>query len=217
MKTVRNFGVVDVDFNVVRWEYVDGKQKVIWSDPAYVKWRNMIERCYGPPMKGRKNRYHGVKVDDRWRNFSAFYSWFYLYSSDRRDVLDKDLIGGGTVYGPDACCLIPNNLNTFLSRSEYRGILPGVSRVGNGFEGVIQKDGIATRLTGKVYTEYDAHRAWIAAKLEHLQELMEDYKENRDKVDPRVEEALSKVASEMVYCLANHTPYYGFSQKQEFV
>ncbi|QQG33525.1 hypothetical protein [Pectobacterium phage PcCB7V] len=27
MKTVRNFGVVDVDFDVVKWEYVDGKQK----------------------------------------------------------------------------------------------------------------------------------------------------------------------------------------------
>ncbi|ATS93608.1 hypothetical protein P1A145kb_p208 [Pectobacterium phage DU_PP_I] len=217
MKTVRNFGVVDVDFDVVKWEYVNGKQKVIWTHPAYVKWKNMIERCYGPPMKGRKNRYAGVRVEERWRSFSAFCSWFDLYYSDGYDVLDKDLIGDGTVYGPDTCCLIPNKLNTFLSRSEYRGILPGVSKKDDGFEGTIQKDGVTTRLTGKVYTEYDAHRPWIAAKLDHLQELMVAYKANRGKADPRVEEAVSKIASEMVDCLTNYTPYYGLSQKQEAV
>lgn len=213
MKSVRNFGIVDVDHPVIKWVYIDGKQVITWKDPAYVKWKNMIERCYGPTMKGRASRYVGVTVDDRWRSLSSFSAWFDSQHTKGCDVLDKDLLGSGNLYGPDTCCFIPNKLNTFLSKTEDRGRLPGVSlRKGGGFEGVVQRDGVAIRVCRKAETELEAHLAWIEAKIDHLHDLASDYQRFAEKVNPRVEDALSDIMSEMMGCLIHKRPYLGFSQ-----
>jgi hypothetical protein len=45
-KLVYGVGVNDANYNVNKYEIIDGKQKLIWACPFYIKWRDMLKRCY---------------------------------------------------------------------------------------------------------------------------------------------------------------------------
>ena len=55
-KLVFNWGVVDVDYEVTTVSKINGKRKITWRCPYYVKWSNMIKRV--------KSDYIAVSVCD---------------------------------------------------------------------------------------------------------------------------------------------------------
>ncbi|CAM0054035.1 HNH endonuclease [Vibrio phage D478] len=82
----------------------------------YKIWMNMLKRCYCKSYQKSKPSYAGVTVCDEWLTFSNFKKWI-----DKQDwhgkQLDKDIVEpGNKVYRPDACCFIPQSLNSILNK-----------------------------------------------------------------------------------------------------
>lgn len=83
---------------------------------SYKAWSNMLDRCLNPKNKsfsGYGGR--GVKVCDRWNprkggSYVNFVEDMGLPPSSSYS-LDKDKLGGigGTLYGPDTCCWMPQS------------------------------------------------------------------------------------------------------------
>lgn len=91
-----------------------GKYNSSNSPIAWAKWGNMFERCYCPKYQSERPSYIGVSIDERWYNFQEFAKWFYNQPFFVKGWhLDKDLlVKGNRVYGPDTCCLVPNEVNS---------------------------------------------------------------------------------------------------------
>ncbi len=87
----------------------------------YVKWANMMQRCYSEEVHKNKSYYIPCTADIEWLNFSNYREWHKKNSmGDRKVDLDKDvLIPGNTVYGSETCTLIPHFTNTIF---ESRGL-----------------------------------------------------------------------------------------------
>lgn len=93
-----------------------GNAKCDISDPAYVKWMNMLHRCYSPAEHEAKPYYKDKTVCEEWHNFANFKWWFeHNHITGKQFDLDKDLlIQGNTVYSPEACALISHYTNTIF-------------------------------------------------------------------------------------------------------
>lgn len=89
------------------------------SRVAWHKWGNMLERCYCPKYLTRKPSYVGCSVDTYWLNFQNFARWFNDQPFFERGWhLDKDLIiKGNRVYRPEACSLVPSEVNMLTVNS----------------------------------------------------------------------------------------------------
>ena len=97
---VQGVGVNDADYTVC----IKRNNKIIWRCPFYIKWRNMIERCYSPLWHKRYPSYIGCSVCPEWRYFSKFRFWMSTQKWKGME-LDKDiLVKGNRVYSPDTCC-----------------------------------------------------------------------------------------------------------------
>lgn len=118
-KLLCGVGVNDADY--LTQPVVDSKRM---RCPAYQSWSSMIKRCYANP-NGKKNRnYEGVTVCHEWLSFMEFRSWWVKNNVDGY-ALDKDLISNGTIYSPDTCVYVPQDINNFTidcrsSRGEYK-------------------------------------------------------------------------------------------------
>lgn len=143
MKLVYGVGVNDADYPVQ--PCVNGKQVMCQS---YRAWANMLKRCYSE--RHRYQAYIGVTVCDEWLSFMSFRKWWLEHHVDGFQ-LDKDMIGGGMMYSPDACIYVPQWINSFtLDSGSARGDLPiGVSY-------------------HKLYFKYQSHCSNPFGKLEHL-------------------------------------------------
>lgn len=109
----------------------------------YESWCNMLRRCYSEEEKKKYPRYQGVHCCDEWLLYENFYEWLHSQENFEKWLIgdkwaiDKDiLVKGNNIYSPDACCLVPSNVNgLFLKHNATRGVLPiGVSVHGNGFQ-----------------------------------------------------------------------------------
>lgn len=108
----------------------------------YDAWKQMLRRCFSNKEKERIPAYKVVTCCDEWLLYENFYAWlhsqpnFDKWANSTRWALDKDiLMKGNKTYSPDACCLIPQNVNClFLKREAERGDYPiGVSYRNDGF------------------------------------------------------------------------------------
>lgn len=104
-----------------------GSDDVGCKSEAYLKWHDMMSRCYNEKFLERQPQYRECTVCKEWQNFQNFKVWYeeHKYGDVVLD-LDKDiLIKGNMVYSSDTCCLVPHNLNTlFLAGQKNRGDLP---------------------------------------------------------------------------------------------
>lgn len=116
----------------------EGKYKT-WENgrktSAYVKWHNMLERCYDYKKQLKCPKYIGCHVYKPWLNFQNYAQWHYLnyYKLEYEEVhLDKDiLVKGNQLYSPKTCCFVPKTINLLFSMN-YQGNLPiGVSKFDN--------------------------------------------------------------------------------------
>ena len=104
-KPLYGIGVLDVD-------YALNNDKI--TNLAYKHWHNIFLRCYSKSYQERNPNYIGCTIDERWHKFSAFKEWFVENYRDGY-VIDKDLlVCGNKVYSPDACCVIPQEINCLI-------------------------------------------------------------------------------------------------------
>lgn len=98
--------------------------------PIYLKWKNMIMRCYHKPFQNKNPSYIGCFVSENWKTFSNFRSWFIEHSNmDTSLLVDKDLLSvGNKVYCESKCLLVSSMVNMFISGNGNDGeYLLGVS------------------------------------------------------------------------------------------
>lgn len=116
---------------------VDGEQS-----KEYSIWRSIIGRCFYEKAKNKQPTYKDVTCCDEWLLYDNFYEWlhsqpnFDKWYKGERWAVDKDIfIKKNKVYSPEACCLVPQNINClFLKREAERGKYPiGVSCKNRGF------------------------------------------------------------------------------------
>lgn len=175
IKLIEGVGVNDVDYRVQVKEgiYVDGKpkQRLIWVCPFYVKWRDMLRRCYSDKYHINLPTYIGCSVSDEWLSLSTFKSWMETQDWEGKH-LDKDILfPSNKVYGPSNCVFVDTKVNTFLTDcAAARGEWP----IGVYFNKRDSKFLARCRsvVTGKQQhlgyfdTPEEAHQAWLSFKLE---------------------------------------------------
>ena len=107
-----------------------GSEDVDCKSEAYIKWHDMMNRCYNEKFLERNLQYRGCTGCEEWYNFCNFKVWYesHKYGDEVLD-LDKDILfKGNTVYSPETCCLVPHEINTlFVNCKKNRGDLPGRS------------------------------------------------------------------------------------------
>lgn len=154
--------------------------------PAYSAWTNMLSRCYDKNYIDPELYENSVVISD-WHNFQVFAEWYtselnYVGWEGRINT-DKDVIGNGTIYSPDTCCLVPSKVNTSITKSSGGKYLQGVLKSGENFR-VIPGHDISNL---KFKTELDAHIAFVESKSKKVIEIANEYK---DKIKPIVYETL---------------------------
>lgn len=115
-KKVYKVGLLDADFQIRKWS----GNEVVWTDPYYQRWVNMLARCYSKYQKKYTPSYKSCEVCDEWLVFSNFKSWMEKQDWHEKE-LDKDLFGCGKFYSPDTCCFVTKRLNLLLA-SYPRGV-----------------------------------------------------------------------------------------------
>lgn len=165
-KLVFGIGLNDADYFI---RPRDGEKQPICQ--FYLKWYNMMQRCYGNKYQAKYPTYIGCKVCDEWLTFSKFKAWMEKQDWQSKE-LDKDLlVKGNKVYSPDTCVFVDGATNRFtLDGGATRGEWPlGVcfdkergrflSLCNNPFTGKQEN-------LGRFTCQDQAHQAWKKRKHE---------------------------------------------------
>ena len=192
-KLVQDVGINDADYIVAIKEtigYENGKQKqkLVWICPFYKKWESMLKRCYSTKYQENYPTYEGCSVCEDWLVFSNFKHWMENQDWEGKE-LDKDLlIMGNKVYSPQVCVFVDQKINSFIiepraSRGEY---MIGVywHKEKKRFRAQCRDGSGKNKHLGYFDTELEAHKAWLAFKLEQAKILA------AEQTDPRVAKAL---------------------------
>jgi hypothetical protein len=169
---VLGVGINDADYitNII----INGKMIMC---PYYIKWVNILVRCYSTPLHKKYPTYKGCTICDKWLTFSNFRVWMVEQNWQGLE-LDKDIkIKGNKVYSPDACLFVPRALNGLLNNSaKSRGRHPvGVCfyRRSGKFQANISYNGKRTHL-GRFSTPSEASERYQQARKEKIQRLVAD-------------------------------------------
>jgi hypothetical protein len=113
---VHGIGINDADYNVVKTK----NHKHVWMCPFYIRWKQMLRRCYASEWHKRYPTYIGCSVCPEWLYFSKFRLWMQNQKWEELE-LDKDLlVKGNKVYGPDTCCFIPGAINSLFGSGKKK-------------------------------------------------------------------------------------------------
>lgn len=113
----------------------------------YNTWQNMLQRCYYDKYVCRVDGttcYDTVTVCRDWHNFQNFAEWYCSKAKIfegkilGRLHVDKDIISKGTssIYSPEVCCLIPQEINAFFigqNRHKVTGLPSSIIKSTNGY------------------------------------------------------------------------------------
>lgn len=187
------------------------------STRYYIKWHDMLHRCYGEKTLAAHPTYRDCYVVEEWLLFSNFYYWIMEYEKILQKPLgeyhlDKDLLsdGGNKVYSPDTCLLLPAEVNALLTHDKHIknkvSNMTGASRkrlrnkeYSNRYQASISNPFTKNyEFLGQFSTELEAHTAWINRKLEFI----EYYEQSGNLTyDTRIYQALvSKYEGLLVKC-----------------
>jgi len=144
----------------------------------YIKWKDMLRRCYCPKRLKKNASYIDCDVHTEWMLFSKFKSW--MESQDwKGKELDKDiLIQGNKTYSQYACVFIDRELNALLcdckmSRGKYK---IGVYKKGNKYTAQLKVKDSPSHI-GYFKTESEAHEAYKTHKYARIKAIAENYKD----------------------------------------
>ena len=175
-KLIAGVGINDADYVVEKKEVVgyteQGKaiRKTVWLCPFYLKWRNMIRRCYNEKVLIRQPSYVGCFVSKEWHSFMTFRSWMEKQDWKGKQ-LDKDILfPGNKIYSEGTCVFVDQKVNNFLVDSAaIRGEWP----MGVNFDKCSGKfkaqawdaDSGKTKYLGLYESPEQAHNAWLTEKI----------------------------------------------------
>jgi len=104
-----------------------GSENVDCKSESYLKWHDMINRCYNAKFHERQPQYKGCTVCEEWLNYSNFKIWYDGNKIHGMSLdLDKDILfKGNKVYSPETVAFVPHAINTlFINGKKSRGGLP---------------------------------------------------------------------------------------------
>lgn len=157
----------------------------------YRVWHSMLTRCYNEKYLNRYPAYRGCEVSDNFKSFKFFKNWFESQEFVEGYVLDKDLlVKGNRVYSENTCCFVPEVVNLLLANNKAsRGHLPiGVTKTGeNKFRVRLNKGKGLVKHVGYFSTPEEAFFAYKIEKEAYIKEVANNWK---DRIDPRVYDAL---------------------------
>lgn len=170
-----------------------GYEPVNVKEQSYVTWSNMLRRVHFPKEGAESHAYGDCNVTPEWLYFLNFKDWFNNQVFEKGYHLDKDLlIKGNTIYCPERCVFLPQEINKFLgNRARDRGEWPlGVSyKTANcKWDAKLSIDGKSVYL-GLFTSPEDAFTCYKIAKEADAKRLAKFWK---DKIDPRAFEALMR-------------------------
>lgn len=164
---------------------------------SYNAWNGMLQRCYNEHIRSNLPTYSDCEVSDDFKYYSKFKEWAEKQIGYDQDGwhLDKDiLVKGNKIYSEDTCCFVPPEINTLILKADrIRGKYPvGVyhdtSKIHKRFSARVSKNGKHKRF-GSYLTPEEAFVVYKREKEKHIKEVANKWK---DKIDPRVYEALMK-------------------------
>ena len=163
----------------------------------YHLWNNMINRCYNEKILSSNPTYKDCHVSEEWRYLSNFKEWCHQQIGfDQvgwhldKDILSKD----NKVYSEDTCVFVPPEINCLILkadriRGEYPvGVYHDTSKIHKRFSARVSKNGKYKRF-GSYRTPEEAFYVYKREKEKYIKEIAEKWK---DKIDPRVYDALMK-------------------------
>ena len=166
--TIYGVGINDANYSVK--PRISGTNKRV-SCPFYLRWKEMLRRCYSEKEHLRNPTYKDCEVVDEWKYFSNFKSWMEEQSWEGKH-LDKDiLVPGNKTYGPDTCIFVEDKINLLLSKCDAkRGKYPlGVSPAIRGDKTYYQSH-MGRKYLGFFDNILEAHRSWQVEKSKHIKE-----------------------------------------------
>ena len=119
MRKIHGVGINDANYELVRYEYKEGRRRQVWMCPFYARWRAMLGRCYSKQFLEKHPTYRDCLVCEEWLTFSNFKSWMESQTWVGL-VLDKDLLGSGDLYSPSTCVFVPEYVNFALIGSNKK-------------------------------------------------------------------------------------------------
>ncbi len=156
-----------------------GSENVVCTSESYLRWHDMINRCYNQKFHERQPQYMECTVCEEWKNYSNFKIWWDKYHQDNFD-LDKDILfKGNKYYSPETCCFVPHAINTlFVNGKKGRGDCPvGVyfDNEKGKYRAVMSFMGASVKL-GTFNNVEDAFARYKEYKEDFIKDLAEQYK-----------------------------------------
>lgn len=158
-----------------------GSEDVDCTSESYLRWHDMIHRCYNAKFHERQSQYKECSVCEEWLNYSNFKVWYdkNKYGEAQLD-LDKDILfKNNKIYDPAHVVLVPHEINTlFIAGDKRRGDLPiGVSfdTSKNKYRACLNMDGKSKKL-GVFDNSEDAFKRYKEYKKDLIQDMAEQYK-----------------------------------------
>lgn len=152
------------------------------KEEAYLRWHDMINRCYNAKFHERHPQYKNCTVCEEWLNYSNFKHWYYKNKLQGLNFdLDKDILfKGNTVYSPSTVAFVPHIINTlFINAKKVRGDLP----VGVHFDTEKGKYRAAMNFMGnniklgRFDTAEEAFKRYKEYKEDFIEDMAEQYKD----------------------------------------
>ena len=174
-RTYEGVGYLGVDTSTIDYE----------SD-SFIKWKNMIQRCYSDKVHILKPYYMDKDVCIEWQNYGNFKIWYDAhYIPGTKVDLDKDLLcKKSNMYSSETCVLMSHFLNTVF---EDRGIESNIKQNDNGTYSVSMSI-LSKRIDlGSFDSEDKAQEGYIEGKIAYIRELAD---KSKNKVPDCVYEAM---------------------------
>lgn len=155
---------------------------------VYRLWKAMLGRCYNLNISESNKTYSDVTVCDEWLNFQNFAAWcesqeFFNVKDDKGNSyqLDKDiLVRGNKVYSPEACCFVPQEINSLVAcktdKSGKTGVCYREKYKKFSAQITFGKQGVKT--LGSFETESEAFQVYKEAKEFYVKQVAEKWRDN---------------------------------------
>lgn len=104
-----------------------GSKNVDCKSESYIRWHDMMNRCYNEKFHERQPQYKNCTVCVEWHNYMNFKLWYDQNKIEGKDLdLDKDILFKGNFeYSPATVALVPRAINTlFINGKKSRGDCP---------------------------------------------------------------------------------------------
>lgn len=159
---------------------------------SYLRWHDMINRCYNVGFHEKQPQYKGCTVCEEWLNYSNFKVWYDQNKIEGMSLdLDKDILfKGNKEYSPATVAFVPHVINTlFLSNKKNRGDCP----VGVYYDNKEEKYRACMAFLGRQIKlgRFDTAEEAFARYKEYKEDFIKDMAEvHKDKIPFKVYEAM---------------------------